>query len=185
MSQKPVISLVKMKWPFIVSSTILMILELSDSILRGAAQGSLIYFPGYNTLNILTVIVYSIITLILSIFFFHYGRKVMMILKKTQTKSQQKKSSFTKITIYVISCGVCMIVWLVTLFLFIFTGAETWGEYTRQFINNASLYGISLTQILVYSPPVVEADSGDSGGKKKSDEKVTPPSNTQTPVKEV
>jgi len=78
-----------------------------------------------------------------------------------------------------------MIVWLVTLFLFIFTGAETWGEYTRQFINNASLYGISLTQILVYSPPVVEADSGDSGGKKKSDEKVTPPSNTQTPVKEV
>lgn len=89
---KAISFLKKMKIPFYVLVSLIWGFEFLLGILRGVGQGPI------GTLTIVISVFYAVVALFTSIFFIHYGRRLLLTLKsaksRVETEESKSKSKF-------------------------------------------------------------------------------------------
>jgi polyferredoxin len=79
-----------MQIPFYVIVSVIWAFEFVLGILRGVGQGPI------GTLTVVISVFYGVVALFTSIFFIHYGRKLMATLQSAKSRVEQQKKSKSK-----------------------------------------------------------------------------------------
>jgi hypothetical protein len=163
---KAISFLKRMQIPFYVIVSVIWAFEFVLGILRGVGQGPI------GTLTVVISVFYGVVALFTSIFFIHYGRKLMATLQSAKSRVEQQKrskSKFQAIRMLMASAGLE----LAYVILLGFSATEyfyyPWGLWSANLISTLLLISISLVQVLAFTLPIAKPRSSKSAsGTTKS-----------------
>jgi len=154
-------SLKKFRWPAGICLFILYALELSSSLSRA-------YYVNLASLNVISAIIYVVVTVAVSIFFFICGHRILKVLRNKQlekNKLSTRKNNLKRVTVLLVISGVAMILLSIFTLLYAIPPTTAGSLFFVFFMIYFSLISISFTQIMVLNRP---AESGTSSGSKSS-----------------
>jgi len=143
----------KMKIPYIIIVSILVILDLVSSLIRAFR------FP-FTQMDYVNIVLYILAVAAISIFFVYSGIKILRYVRGTQTIQAAKIKRMTALISISGACGLLFLFgFLYYLIELTLTGT---ADPTGEFLIFFALNGISLSEILVFQNPGAKEKSGET-----------------------
>jgi hypothetical protein len=152
-----------LRWPFVGVSLLMVALELATSISRALSLGQL------STLTLVSGILYAIILAATTLLFFIVGTRTLKQLRdggKIASQNATAKRILSKTTKLVMASGGFSVLWIVGTLLS--TIRQIFWDYRGYYVSWSivftGLLGISITQILSFTPPPLASTSTRGSG---------------------
>jgi glucan phosphoethanolaminetransferase (alkaline phosphatase superfamily) len=143
----------KMKIPYIIIVTILVVLDLASSLIRAFR------FP-FTQIDYVNILLYLLAVAAISIFFVYSGIKILRFISNTQSSQALR---VRRMTILIATSGACGLLFLFG-FLYYLIEIVMTGKPSPagEFLIFLSLAGISLSEIMVFQNPGSKDKSGET-----------------------